>query len=310
MNKSTQDATRAANIDLAKEADFDLGSLHVRPARCEVEENGVNQTLQRRVMQVLVALAQARGSVVSQNDLVARCWRGLSVSDDAIVRCIGMLRKLAAGYSDPPFAIETIPGVGYRLTSSSFAQDPPREAAPRGRRLRLRALSAAAVLAIAILAAAMVWIGRSGPDEHHSMRVMVQPFETLSNSGDVRSLARRIPNEVVNALGDSQIAAVLGGEPAAKGTARPASGLIVTGIVREDAHDTSVDVRIEDGTTHDALWSTEFKRDSRQASDLPSEVAARVTDMVNIVGFARGANPPLTERLSTIGFAPDNGHDP
>ena len=54
------------------------------PPACEVEWNGISQTLQRRVMQVLVALAQARGSVVSQSDLVVRCWRGLSVSDDAI----------------------------------------------------------------------------------------------------------------------------------------------------------------------------------------------------------------------------------
>ena len=74
-------------------------------------------------MQVLVALAQARGSVVSQDDLVIRCWRGLSVSDDAIYRCISKLRKLAADYPDAPYAIEAIPGVGYRLTSSSHGED-------------------------------------------------------------------------------------------------------------------------------------------------------------------------------------------
>src|SRR5437868_6488243 len=125
MYESTQDATWGHSIDLAQEADFDLGSLRVRPARCEVEGNGVAHTLQRRVMQVLVALAQARGLVVSHNDLVIRCWRGLSVSDDAIVRCISKLRKFAAGYPDAPFAIETIPGVGYRLTSSSTVEDAP-----------------------------------------------------------------------------------------------------------------------------------------------------------------------------------------
>ena len=122
MYESTQDAIWVHGIDLAQEADFDLGLLRVRPARCEVEWNGVSQTLQRRVMQVLVALAQARGSVVSQNDLVVRCWRGLSVSDDAIYRCISKLRKLAADYPDAPFAIEAIPGVGYRLTSSGLSR--------------------------------------------------------------------------------------------------------------------------------------------------------------------------------------------
>jgi TolB-like protein/tetratricopeptide (TPR) repeat protein len=137
---------------------------------------------------------------------------------------------------------------------------------------------------------AAIWISqRNSPD--HPIRVTVQPFETLSNTADVRSLARRIPNEVVDALGDSQIEAVLSGEQAGKDS----SGLIIRGIVRDDARNTSVDVRIEDSATHNALWSTEFKRDDRQTSDLPLEVAARVADMVNMVGFARGANPPLTD---------------
>ena len=206
------------SIDLAREADFDLGRLRVRPARCEVEWNGKSPSLQRRVMQVLVALAHARGSVVSQDDLVARCWRGLSVSDDAIFRCISKLRKLAAGSEDAPYAIETIPGVGYRLTAGFVEGDPAVEtAALHNRRLRYRALGAAAALAALILAAAIIWIGHDrGTEEPHSIRVAVQPFETLTNSGDARALARRIPNEVVDALGDSQIEAVLTGEPAGK----------------------------------------------------------------------------------------------
>ncbi|MFL6725035.1 MAG: winged helix-turn-helix domain-containing protein [Sphingomicrobium sp.] len=294
MYESTQDATRGHSIDLAQEADFNLGSLRVRPARCEVEGNGASQTLQRRVMQVLVALAHARGSVVSQNDLVIRCWRGLSVSDDAIVRCISMLRKLAAAYPDAPFTIDTIPGVGYRLTSSSTVEDGPaaETPAPRDRGFRLAPLAAAAALASLILVGAMIWIGHSrAPDQSYPIRVTVRPFETLSNSGDVRSLGRRIPNEVVDALGDSQIETVLVEEQAAS---RP-PGLIVTGILRDDRQNTTVDVRLEDGATRAALWSTEFKRDDRHASDLPLEVAARVADVVNMVGFARSANPPLSD---------------
>ena len=284
----------AHGIDLAQEADFDLGSLRVRPARCEVELDGVSQTLQRRVMQVLVALAQAHESVVSQTDLVTRCWRGLSVSDDAIYRCISKLRKLAADYSDPPYAIEAVPGVGYRLTSPNVVEvhDAAEVAAPHGRRSRRRAFVAAAAFAILILAAAAFWIVRGRGPGDHPVRVAVQPFEALTNSDDARALARRIPNEVVNEFGDSQIMTVLAGE---QGPAGPPAGLIVTGLVRDDSPDLSVDVRVEDGTTHSALWSMEFKRDRREASDLPMEVAARVADVVNMAIFARTANPPLTD---------------
>jgi tetratricopeptide (TPR) repeat protein len=39
----------------------------------------------------------------------------------------------------------------------------------------------------------------------------------------------------------------------------------------------------------------DFKRDRREASDLPMEVAARVADVVTIAIFARSAKPPLTD---------------
>src|SRR4051794_38210922 len=200
MDESTRDAGRDQRIDLAQEADFELGSLHVRPAICEVERNDAAQTLQRRVMQVLVALAQARGSVVSQNDLVARCWRGLSVSDDAIVRCISMLRKLAAACPEAPFAIETIPGVGYRLTTPKFVEhDRGTEDTSSARRPRFRAWQAPAALLVLALAAATFWIGYGRiAIETPPNRVRVQPFDLLSNSRDVGALGRRIPNEVVD----------------------------------------------------------------------------------------------------------------
>lgn len=296
MYESTQDAAWVHGIDLAREPDFDLGSLRVRPATCEVEWNGSSQVLQRRVMQVLVALAQARGAVVSQNDLVNRCWRGLSVSDDAIYRCIAKLRKFAADYPDAPFRIEAIPGVGYRLTSSALAGDgrAAKTAAPSHDPFRRQALVAVAALAILVLVAAAFWIVRGRASDDGPMIVAVQPFDMVTNSDDARTLARRIPNEIVNEFGDSQIVTVLAGEERAK-EGSPAPALKVTGLVRDDAPNVSVDVRVEDGTTHSALWSMEFKRDRREASDLPMEVAARVADVVNMAIFARGANPPLTD---------------
>jgi len=294
MYEPTQDATWMHGIDLAQEADFDLGLLRVRPAKCEVEWNGTSQILQRRVMQVLVALAHARGSVISQNNLVMRCWRGLAVSDDAIFRCISKLRKLAAGYEDAPYAIETIPGVGYRLTSPSYVEheQSAKRTPPLDRRFRLRGLMVAAGLAALLLVGAIIWISRgSDLDGSQPIRVVVQPFDTLSNSEHARALARRIPNELVNELGDSQVETVLQEEAGkAKG-----AGLIVTGLLRDDAPEVIVDVRMEDGKSRAALWSMQFKRDRREASDLPLEVAARVADIVNIAIFARTSKPPLTD---------------
>jgi DNA-binding winged helix-turn-helix (wHTH) protein len=124
MDTLSNALARFNRIELAHEPDFPLGHVLVRPSRCEVVVHGTAQTLQRRVMQVLVTLAQAEGEVVSHDDLVMRCWAGLAVSADAIVRCIGKLRRLGADLSLDAFTIETIPGVGYRLTVPASSPGP------------------------------------------------------------------------------------------------------------------------------------------------------------------------------------------
>ena len=104
-------------IDLAREADFVLGQAHVVPSAQEVEAGGARIKLQPRVMQVLVALARAKGELVSRDTLVTSCWAGLAVGEDAINRCIQRLRRLAETEAPGAYAIETLPRIGYRLTS-------------------------------------------------------------------------------------------------------------------------------------------------------------------------------------------------
>ena len=107
-----------SRIELAREAEFDLGAIKVRPALCEVVVAGEARSLQPRVMQVLVCLSRRRGEVASRDELVTRCWDGLAVSEDSISRCISQLRKLAE--DSGAFAIDTIARVGYRLTAPNL----------------------------------------------------------------------------------------------------------------------------------------------------------------------------------------------
>lgn len=295
MDDRAQGVSSVHGIDLAEEADFELGSLRVRPAKCEVEADGAREILQRRVMQVLVALAHADGSVVSQGELVARCWRGLTVTDDAIVRCISKLRKLAARFPQAPFAIETIPGVGYLLTSPGLIDAREKDVAGN-RHFRFVILWVAAAMTVVAIASGLALIAyHRGPVLHGPTRVAVQSFETLGSPGDPQALAKGIPNAIVDALADSQVEAALTDGAREANANPPSPGLIVTGILRRDGINTNVDVRIEDGAARTALWSTEFTRRNNQTSDLPLEIAARVTDVINMINFARSSNPPLTD---------------
>src|SRR6516225_353009 len=98
-------------IDLAREPAFDLGAARVRPAYREVVVGAVSASLQPRVMQVLVCLAQAGGEPVSREVLAQRCWGGVAVGEDALNRCIQHLRRLSQEQAGDGFVIETIPRV-------------------------------------------------------------------------------------------------------------------------------------------------------------------------------------------------------
>jgi TolB-like protein/DNA-binding winged helix-turn-helix (wHTH) protein len=102
-------------IDLARAAPFRLGTLLVEPALRQVIHAGrsLPETIEPRVMQVLVMLAMANGGIVSRDELVQRCWEGRIVGNDSINRVITRLRKLTE--SDASCRIETITKVGYRL---------------------------------------------------------------------------------------------------------------------------------------------------------------------------------------------------
>ncbi|HEX4196156.1 MAG TPA: winged helix-turn-helix domain-containing protein [Caulobacteraceae bacterium] len=146
----------AAPVRLAREADFRLGGLKVRPSLCEVEAHGRRRRLEPRVMQVLVALARADGRVVSRDGLIESCWGGRIVSEDAINRCIGKLRRLAEAF-DGGYAIETVPRIGYRLNRLGLRAEPSVRPWQDGPSLR-------AALALGV-AALLVLIGRRSPSQ-------------------------------------------------------------------------------------------------------------------------------------------------
>lgn len=120
-------------MQLAHQPGFSLGPLEVRPPTREVVSPEGREILQPRVMQALVALARARGAVVSRDDLIASCWGGRVVGEDAITLVMMKLRRLA-DRSGGAFAVETIPRVGYRLaTPATPLEFTPQPVAPQAR---------------------------------------------------------------------------------------------------------------------------------------------------------------------------------
>jgi tetratricopeptide (TPR) repeat protein len=98
-------------------------------------------------MQVLIALKQASGSVVSRDELIDRCWDGRIVGDDAVHRAVASLRKAIASLGEDAVTVETITRIGHRLVDSSRGDGSSQEHLDRRRILARGALAATLVAA-------------------------------------------------------------------------------------------------------------------------------------------------------------------
>jgi DNA-binding winged helix-turn-helix (wHTH) protein len=104
-----------------------FGPFQVDQQREEVTKNGSRLKLQGKVYQVLVALLDKPGEVVTREELRQRLWPAdTHVNYDANVNTtVNKLRQALGDSTEKPLYIETIPRKGYCLVIPSEASDVP-----------------------------------------------------------------------------------------------------------------------------------------------------------------------------------------
>ncbi|HJR82368.1 MAG TPA: winged helix-turn-helix domain-containing protein, partial [Sphingomicrobium sp.] len=157
--------TIPGRVVLAHEPPFRIGQVEVDPPTRQIVGPTRRETLEPRVMQVLVALARADGRIVTRDELTAWCWDGRIVGEDAINRAIFRLRQIAAEIGDASFAIETITKVGYRLVAKAQRLQPDVDSEPatgakpaaEGAPSRRGLIAGAAASVAGLAAAGLLW---------------------------------------------------------------------------------------------------------------------------------------------------------
>jgi TolB-like protein len=260
-------------IQLAQEADFRLGRLEARPASLEVEsDDGRREALEPRVMQVLVALARKRGQVVSRDELIALCWGGRFVSEDAIQRCVARLRKLAQASGG--FAIETVPRVGYRLSADEAGSGGEAGPEPGG--------DAAAPL-LAVLA-----------------------FDNLSSDPEMAFFSDGVSEEIlhlvsraVRTIGRASSFQFRGTDKAVrKVAAELGASHVLDGSVRRAGETLRVSVELVEAERQTTVWQAQFDRLAGDLFAVQDEVAMAVAAALG----ARLAPPPRTGDIDPATF--------
>jgi TolB-like protein/DNA-binding winged helix-turn-helix (wHTH) protein len=276
-------------IDLAREADFMLGTIQVRPSTRQVESGEGSETLEPRIMQVLVALARKRGQVVSRDELIESCWDGRVVGDDALNRCIAKIRKL--GEAGSGFRLETIPRVGYRLWADGGTGAAPRSN-PKAWRTRPALISAAVLLAVVLAGA--IWLGvlysrtmavRAAPS------VAVMPF--VDRNGDQAHLAGGMTDELISRLRQTEGLTVAGGDwmpgllkeagdPQSVGK-RLSVDHLLEGSIRQDGKRLRVSARLTSTRDGQLTWSEDYEKEVSDIFSVQDEIAAAVANALSVV---------------------------
>ncbi len=101
--------------DLARRPDFNVGPVLVSPSRRLVEGPSGKASLEPLVMHVFLMLLDARGSVVTREEIFNEVWGGAMVGDDSLNRAVARARRIEAETCPGLFEVETIPRTGYRL---------------------------------------------------------------------------------------------------------------------------------------------------------------------------------------------------
>src|SRR5579864_2266726 len=250
-------AARSAPIDLAREADLRLGSALVRPSLSEVVVASQTIRLQPRVMQVLVALARADGEVVSRDELLASCWGGLAIGDDAINRCIGRLRRLSEEEARGAFTIGTLPRVGYRLSHALDRRSPPP--------------AQAAVRKLSICVLPFVNVSDDPQQEYFSDGISEDIITDLSKVSALSVVAR---NTAFTFKGKSVNVPDLARE---LGVSH-----VLEGSVRKAGDRVRVSAQLIDGASGHHIWAERYDRDLTDIFALQDEISEAIVTALKL----------------------------
>ena len=94
---------------------FRIGDRIVEPMLSRIDGESGSTHVEPRAMDVLVALAQRAGEIVGRDEIIAAVWKHPHVTDEALSRCISILRHALGDDQDEPRYIETVRKRGYRL---------------------------------------------------------------------------------------------------------------------------------------------------------------------------------------------------
>lgn len=281
------------------------GPLCVDTQDARVTLDGKAVRLGMRAFTLLVVLMDRPQVLMTKDELFARVWTGLHVSDAVLTTAVKELRQAIGDPAREPRFIETAHGRGYRFllpvmrteTAGPTAASGPAVARPRARLRngRVGVVAGGILILVTVLA---VWIGIGSPRSHavgtpDPKSIVVMPFEDLSPGADQRWFADGLAEEVQTALSRTPDLRVVSRASAARLSREGASGAEVAGqlataqflegSVRRSGDRVRVTVKLVRAADGAQVWSQNYDRDARDVISIQEDIAYRIASALKTV---------------------------
>jgi TolB-like protein/DNA-binding winged helix-turn-helix (wHTH) protein/lipoprotein NlpI len=295
----------------------------------ELRKSGIRIKLQQQPLQILSALLERPGEVITREELRERLWPGQVYVDfdHGLNKAIGKLRDALGDVADSPHFIETLPKIGYRFlasvetaisadsrgdTSVSLATGSPARKV-ESRRKWLVATVVAGLLGSAVLAALLLGFSPSrvrnrmrGAGNRPVYAIAVLPLENLSHDPEQEYFADGMTEELITDLSKIEALRVISRTSVMrfKGVSRPLSEIasdlnvdaVIEGSVRRDGDRVRISAQLVGAEPERHLWAGNYEGELRDILALQSNVAQQISREVNVTLTQRDQQRLATTR--------------
>jgi TolB-like protein/DNA-binding winged helix-turn-helix (wHTH) protein/Tfp pilus assembly protein PilF len=277
--------------------------------------DGAPVPLEPKALRLLLYLIQNRGRLVRKQELLDAVWGDAAVTENALTRSVGLLRKALDDDSREPRFIETVPTAGYRFiaqvdtatndeptTIQSFtpATPSPRTQTSFTPRSYFR-LAAIVVACFAALAITWLLVAR-----HHSAPIRslaVLPLVNLSGDSSQEYFADGMTDELITELARIPNLRVVSRTSvmAEKGSRLPLPDIarqldvdaIVEGSIVRSGDRIRITAQLIDARTDRHLWAQSFEGSASDVLTLQDSVAQQIATQARLVIAPPSPRPPV-----------------
>ena len=256
------------------ESGFSVAGREVIPLEGRIGSARGVLRVEPKAMAVLLELARHAPGVRSRMQIEQAVWPRGYVSEDALTRCIGQLRRALGDDPRAPRVIETIPRRGYRLCA---APAPPARAVPDAPPHPRAAVETLLVLPFRHLAAQREDFLAEGLTELLILR--------LCGLRDLRILSRTTAMQF--AATTASVAEI---------AARTGAGWIVEGSILQAGERVQIVAQLIDARSDTHIWAADYTHGLKDLLAMQNDIAERVAAAIRAKLGVAGAPAPTKPR--------------